>query len=99
MVEALACGTPIVAYPRGSATEIVQPGDNGFLVSDPASMARAVCRLGEIDPARCRADAGERFDAATVARAYADVYRRAVSRVGCRPLMPTAAVTGARTAS
>jgi glycosyltransferase involved in cell wall biosynthesis len=75
MVEALACGTPVVAYPRGAAAEIVVSGRNGFLVRDPEAMAAAVRSSGEIDPAQCRADARARFDATAVAHAYARVYR------------------------
>ena len=54
MVEALACGTPVIAFPEGSAPEVVEDGETGFLVDDEHEMARAVERLDEIDPAACR---------------------------------------------
>jgi glycosyltransferase involved in cell wall biosynthesis len=74
MTEAMACGTPVVAFPEGSAPEIVIDGETGFVVEDEREMARAVARLGEIDPARCRESARERFDVAAVAEAYEHAY-------------------------
>ena len=62
MTEAMACGTPVIAFPEGSAPEIVLDGETGFIVDDEDEMAAAVGRLGEIDPARCRESARERFD-------------------------------------
>jgi glycosyltransferase involved in cell wall biosynthesis len=74
MVEALACGTPVIAFPRGAAADIVRDGRNGFLVEDAAEMAAAVARLPEIDPARCRADVEARFDTSISAGAYVSAY-------------------------
>jgi glycosyltransferase involved in cell wall biosynthesis len=83
MVEALACGTPVVAYREGSAAEIVMPGVNGFLVEGVEQMAQAVGRLGEIDPVRCRDSVSRRFAPDVVADRYVQVYRRAIeARVG-----------------
>ena len=78
MVEALACGTPVIAFPEGAATEIVIDGENGMLVADEAGMARAVHRLHSIDPRRCRASVAERYDAAVTAAGYERVYRAAI---------------------
>ncbi len=75
MVEALAAGTPVLAFREGSAPEIVEHGETGFLVADEAEMAEAVELVGAIDPARCRA-AARRFDADEVAAAYERIYRR-----------------------
>jgi glycosyltransferase involved in cell wall biosynthesis len=75
MTEAMACGTPVIAFPEGSAPEIVLAGETGFVVEDEAAMAAAVGRLGEIDPQRCRASARERFDVANVAQAYEGAYQ------------------------
>ena len=55
MVEAMACGTPVLAFSEGAACEIVQHGVNGFLVEDERAMARAVERVDELDPAVSRA--------------------------------------------
>jgi glycosyltransferase involved in cell wall biosynthesis len=49
MVEALACGTPVIAFPEGAAVEIVQDGLNGYLVDDEDAMAAAVARLARIN--------------------------------------------------
>ncbi len=76
MVEALACGTPVISFPEGAAVEIVKDGVTGFLVDDVAAMAAAVGRLGDIDPGACRADVVERFDVGAVAERYEAVYRR-----------------------
>jgi glycosyltransferase involved in cell wall biosynthesis len=75
MTEAMACGTPVIAFPEGSAPELVLDGETGFVVDDEQGMAEAIGRLGEIDPARCRESARERFDVTAVAEAYEDAYR------------------------
>jgi len=86
MIEALACGTPVIAFPEGAAAEIVIDGENGMLVSDEQEMARAIDQVGAmgargavgaIDPARCRASAAERYDLAVTASGYERVYRDA----------------------
>ena len=79
MVEALACGTPVIAFPEGAAAEIVIDGENGMLVADEAEMARAVGRLGSIDPVRCRTSVAERYDVSVTAAGYEDVYRQAIA--------------------
>lgn len=79
MIEALACGTPVIAFPEGAAAEIVLPGENGFLVGDEAQMAQAVGELASIDPARCRASVATRFDVEVVASGYERVYRQAIA--------------------
>jgi glycosyltransferase involved in cell wall biosynthesis len=80
MVEAMACGAPVIAFPEGSAPELVIDGETGFVVDDEHAMAEAVGRLDEIDPARCRASMEERFDVAPVAEAYERAYDEVVSR-------------------
>jgi len=78
MVEAMACGTPVIAFPEGAAGEIVIDGENGFHAADVAAMAEATRSLGQIDPARCRRSVAGRYDAAIVAASYEDVYHRAI---------------------
>jgi glycosyltransferase involved in cell wall biosynthesis len=51
MVEALACGTPVIAFPEGAASEIVIDGENGFLVVDQQAVADAIGSLTVINPA------------------------------------------------
>ena len=57
MTEAMACGTPVIAFPEGSASELVLDGETGFVVDDEQEMAEAIGRLDEIDPERCRESA------------------------------------------
>jgi glycosyltransferase involved in cell wall biosynthesis len=84
MVEALACGTPVIAFPEGSAPEVVEDGRCGFVVDDEDAMAAAVERLGEIDPAECRRSCKERFGVAAVVERYEEVYRAAASAAAAR---------------
>ena len=74
MTEAMACGTPVIAYPEGSAPEVVIDGETGFVVDDEAAMAEAIERLDSIDPHRCRESAAERYDVAPVASAHERAY-------------------------
>ena len=62
MIEALACGTPVVAFAEGAAMEIVLDGQNGFLVDDEDEMVAAISRLSELDPVGCRASVAARYD-------------------------------------
>ncbi|MDX6496477.1 MAG: hypothetical protein QOE17_2463 [Gaiellales bacterium] len=80
MVEALATGTPVIAFDRGAAPEIVIDGQNGFVVQDVDEMAAAISRLDDIDPNRCRASVAERFDVDAVCAAYEQVYEEAIRR-------------------
>jgi glycosyltransferase involved in cell wall biosynthesis len=80
VVEALACGTPVVAYPRGSMPELVRPGVNGFLAADPVEAAAALDHIDTIDRAACRADAEARFSAGRMAADYLAVYRQVLGR-------------------
>lgn len=75
-MEALACGTPVVAYPSGALPEIVQDGVTGFIVRTPQEMADAIHRCARLDRRRCHAIARERFDASRMLGRYFDVYRQ-----------------------
>ena len=78
MVEALACGTPVIAFPEGAASEIVIDGENGFHAADEHAMAEATRGLDTIDPARCRESVSSRYEARLVAEGYEAVYERAI---------------------
>jgi len=78
MVESLACGTPVIAFREGAAPEVVEDGETGFIVDDEHAMASAVGRLGEIDPAACRAACERRFGVSAVVHGYEAVYRSAI---------------------
>ncbi len=77
MVEAMACGTPVIAFPEGSVPEVVCDGTSGFIVDDEHAMAHAVGRLGELDPARVQW-VEEQFDTDVVTRAYEGAYRQVI---------------------
>jgi glycosyltransferase involved in cell wall biosynthesis len=80
MTEAMACGTPVIAFREGSVPEVVEDGVSGFVVDDEEAMVQAVGRLDEIDRTRCRASAEERFGVDRVVRDYEGVYERAAAR-------------------
>lgn len=73
-MEALASGTPVIAFPSGALTEIVDHGVTGFLVQDVGEMAEAVRRVDRIDPEACRAAARSRFSASVTEAAYLRLY-------------------------
>jgi glycosyltransferase involved in cell wall biosynthesis len=75
MIEAMACGTPVIAYNRGSAPEIIEDGLTGFVVEDDAGAIGAVDRLGHLSRTRIRARFEERFTARRMAQDYLSVYR------------------------
>jgi glycosyltransferase involved in cell wall biosynthesis len=76
MIEALACGTPIVAWRRGSVPEVVRDGVTGHIVETIDDAVRAVAAIGTLSRHACRRDFEQRFDVAGMARGYEDVYRR-----------------------
>jgi glycosyltransferase involved in cell wall biosynthesis len=78
MIEALACGTPVVALSRGSVPEIVRHGETGFVCVDHQELAEAVLAAPSLDPARCRREVETRFGADHMAACYELIYREAV---------------------
>src|SRR5262249_21356698 len=76
MIEALACGTPVVAFRRGSVPEVLVDGATGFVVDDVAGAVAAVGRVAGLDRRACRRAFEERFDAARMARDSGAVSRR-----------------------
>ena len=76
VVEALACGTPVIAYRRGSMPTLIRDGVTGFVVDTPQEALAAIGRVGEISRAACRADVAARFGVERMAAEYEAVYRR-----------------------
>jgi glycosyltransferase involved in cell wall biosynthesis len=74
-MEALACGTPVVALRGGALEDVVDHGITGFVVDSVDAMSDAIRRVDTIDPRACRAAAEARFDGRKTARAYLDTYR------------------------
>lgn len=79
-MEALAAGTPVIAYPSGALAEIVEHGRTGFLVDGVAAMAEAILHVSEIDPQQCRRRAAERFSAGRMIENYLGRYAELASR-------------------
>ena len=75
VVEALACGTPVIASNRGSMPELIDHGVTGFLVDSVDEAVDAIGRIGEIDRAACRAAVSARFTVDRMADRYLDLYR------------------------
>lgn len=78
-IEALASGTPVVAFPAGALEDIVEHGVTGFLVHDEREMADAMHAAGSIDPERCRAAARARHSAERMRREYLERYERIIA--------------------
>jgi glycosyltransferase involved in cell wall biosynthesis len=75
MIEAMACGTPVIGRRRGSVPEVVEDGITGYVVHDLEDAVRAVERVGALDRARIRARCAERFSRDRMVGDYLDVYR------------------------
>jgi glycosyltransferase involved in cell wall biosynthesis len=73
-MEALACGTPVVAFPSGALPEIIEDGRTGFLVEGPREMARAMRHVEYIDREACRRAARDRFSAHRMIGGYMQLY-------------------------
>src|SRR3984885_6585527 len=87
MVEALACGTPVIAFPEGAARELVIDGKTGFLVKDERAMAVAVGQLSRLSPRDCRAWVSRHCDVEVVAAAYERTYRSVALHGATRALV------------
>jgi glycosyltransferase involved in cell wall biosynthesis len=75
MIEAMSCGTPVIAWPNGSVPEIVDEGVTGFIVDSVDKAVNAAQKVAQLDRARVRARFEQRFSAARMARDYLAVYR------------------------
>ncbi|HEY4660645.1 MAG TPA: glycosyltransferase family 4 protein [Terriglobales bacterium] len=80
MIEAMACGTPVIAYPFGSVPEVVEDGISGYLVSDIPAAVKAVKEIGKIDRKKVRKHFENNFTADRMALDYLKIYERMVSR-------------------
>jgi glycosyltransferase involved in cell wall biosynthesis len=79
MIEAMACGTPVIAYRSGSVPEVVEHGLTGFIVDNEEQAVDAVRELGKLDRSRVRARFEERFSAGRMATEYEGLYRKLIA--------------------
>jgi glycosyltransferase involved in cell wall biosynthesis len=80
MIEAMACGTPVVAFDNGSVPEVLEDGLTGFVVRSEDQAVQAVARLGQLDRGRIRAEFERRFTAQHMAEGYLKQYSRLRAR-------------------
>lgn len=80
MIEAMACGTPVIGYNRGSVAEIIEDGRTGFLVSDIGEAVNAVSQVENLDRHTCRATFEARFSGSRMCSDYVALYRKLVER-------------------
>jgi glycosyltransferase involved in cell wall biosynthesis len=79
MIEALACGTPVIAWRRGSVPEVLEDGVSGYIVESIEQAVEAARRIDRLSRARCRQAFEQRFDAGRMAADYVEVYRRVMT--------------------
>jgi len=75
MIEAMACGTPVIAWPRGSVPEVIEDGVTGFIVGSETEAVAAIGRARHLDRRRIRETFEKRFSARRMAEAYVETYR------------------------
>ena len=93
LIESMACGTPVIAFRKGSVPEIVVHGKTGFVVDSIDRMAEAVKAIHLIEPSDCRSHVKDHFSIASMARKYEELYQRIVDeRTVCLKTSPS--VTG-----
>lgn len=86
VVESMACGSPVIAYDRGSMPELIQNGSNGFIVKDLAAAVQAVDKISTLDRRACRDIVEQRFTCQRMAHEYVSVYHRVLEdRENYRP--------------
>ncbi len=80
LVEAMACGTPVVSFKYGAAPEIIEHGKTGYLVDESDEMIKAVLEIDKIDPSECRRHVERNFDAPRLADDYLAAYQFVLDR-------------------
>jgi glycosyltransferase involved in cell wall biosynthesis len=88
MIESMLVGTPVIGFPRGSVSEVIEDGVTGYIVRDVSEMARRIRQLGSFDRERCRARARERWSSLRMAREHEALYERILTR-STRGRVPT----------
>lgn len=94
MIEAMACGTPVIAFRRGSVPEVIDDRQTGFIVDDEDGAIAAIKRLGDLDRRRVRATFERRFSARRMAEDYVRHYRTLLQDETCRTPDPVRGLDG-----
>ena len=96
MIEAMACGTPVIAYRRGAVSEVIEDGVTGFIVDGQADAMELAARVSQLDRARCRAVFERRFSARRMTQDYVKVYERLIEagRLGGGNSKPSGSTLG-----
>jgi glycosyltransferase involved in cell wall biosynthesis len=89
MIEAMACGTPVIAYNRGAVPEVLEDGVTGFVVEDEETAVSAVANIGRLSRSAIRKRFEERFTARRMALDYLDVYRALMDAAERGELLPS----------
>jgi glycosyltransferase involved in cell wall biosynthesis len=85
LIEAMACGVPVIAFPAGSVPEIIESGVTGFLVNGVEEAVEALERIREINRDRCRAEFARRFRSTRMAADYVAEYKRLIQGQDSHP--------------
>jgi len=85
MIEAMACGTPVIAYAKGSVSEVIDQGVTGFIVANQEQAIAAAREVARIDRSRCRQVFEQRFGARVMARRYLQVYEELIDATTAAP--------------
>ena len=80
LIESMACGTPVIAFRRGSMPELIRHGETGYIVDDIEGAINALATIESIDRLKCRADVEQRFTNTRMARDYVRVYEKILNR-------------------
>ena len=89
MIEAMACGTPVIAHPKGSVREIIEHGRSGWIVSNEEEAVEAVERIGQIDRRECRKCFEQRFSVSRMAQNYVQLYSDLVQSKALYRIQPS----------
>jgi glycosyltransferase involved in cell wall biosynthesis len=96
MIEAMACGTPVIAYRRGSVPEVIDDGVTGFIVDSLEGAVKAVGEVASLSRRRCREVFEERFSATRMAHDYVRTYRQLVEAAPLPERQPPASLRAAK---
>ncbi len=84
LLEAMACGTPVIAFNRGAVSEAVANNKTGFIADTIDEMVDAIGKVGQIDPLSCRRHVKEHFDSKVMSMKYVELYKRLLATCGSR---------------